>query len=50
MRFFTKFPGNLFAFNALFFFLSFFFMVVEGVHAEELSEFDFFEESLNGYN
>ena len=50
MPFFTKFPGNLFVFGVLYFFLSFFLIMEEGIHAEELSESDFFEESLEAGN
>ena len=50
MPFFTKFPGNLFVFGVLYFFLSFFLMMEEGVHAEELSESDFFGESFEEEN
>ena len=48
MPFFTKFPENLFVFGVLYFFLSFFLMMEEGIQAEELSESDFFEESFEG--
>ena len=50
MPFFTKFPGNLFVFSVLYFFLSFFLMMEEGVHAEELSESEFFEENFEEEN
>jgi len=46
MQFFIKYPGNLFAFNALPFFLSFFLIMGEEIYAEELSESNFFEESF----
>ncbi|MZG52888.1 MAG: phosphatase PAP2 family protein [Nitrospinae bacterium] len=45
MPFITKIPGNLFALTAIPFFLSFF-LTIGGVHAEELTEADFFEESF----
>ena len=44
MPFFAKFSENLFIFGVLYFFLSFFLMMEEGIHAEELRESDFFEE------
>ena len=46
MLFFTKFPGNLFIFGVLYFFMSFFLMMEEGICAGKLSESDFFEESF----